>query len=114
MSETPGVYRVKRTSAGEADLQLQLRIAGLNGWVSEFMFHPTRKWRFDVSFPAAMLAVEVEGGTWAQGRHSRGSGFAEDCIKYNEAVLLGWRVLRFTTAQVQDGTALRYIEKALE
>jgi len=32
----------------------------------------------------------------------------------NEAVILGWRVLRFTGGMVQDGTAITTIERAFE
>lgn len=32
----------------------------------------------------------------------------------NEAVLLGWRVLRFTPGMIRDGQALRYVEMALK
>jgi hypothetical protein len=59
-----------------------------------------------------MLAVEVEGGSWIAGRHVRGRGFEADCEKYNQAVLLGWRVLRFTSAMVEDSTALYAVEQA--
>ena len=65
--------------------------------VREYRFHPTRKWRFDFAWPEARIAVEVEGGTWERGRHTRGAGYAGDCAKYNAAVLGGWRVLRFTS-----------------
>jgi very-short-patch-repair endonuclease len=62
----------------------------------EFRFHPKRRWRFDFAWPAEKIAVECEGGTWSGGRHTRGKGYEGDCEKYNEAVILGWRVLRFT------------------
>ncbi len=65
--------------------------------VREYRFHQTRKWRFDFAWPEAHVAVEVEGGTWDRGRHTRGAGYAGDCAKYNAAVLGGWRVLRFTS-----------------
>ena len=65
--------------------------------VREYRFHPTRKWRFDFAWPEARVAVEVEGGTWDRGRHTRGAGYAGDCAKYNAAVMSGWRVLRFTS-----------------
>lgn len=79
----------------------------------EYRFHPDRRWRFDFAFPDIKLAVEVEGGTWNGGRHTRGSGFAADCEKYNEAVLLGWRVLRFDSKAVTSGQAVSTILNAL-
>jgi hypothetical protein len=63
---------------------------------SEFKFHPDRNWRFDRAFPALMIAIEIEGGTWSGGRHSREPGYSNDCEKYNAASLLGWRIFRFT------------------
>lgn len=72
-----------------------------------------KDWRFDFAWPAQMLAVEVEGGIWVEGRHTRGKGFTEDCIKYNEAALMGWRVLRVVGEWVRSGEALALIERAL-
>lgn len=83
------------------------------GWEAEYRFHPTRKWRFDFAWPEMMIAVEIEGGTWAGGRHSRGKGFEKDCEKYNEAAILGWTVLRFTTRQVTSGVAVETFTRAL-
>ena len=97
---------------GEMVLAAQIHVAALPEPETEYVFHPVRKWRFDFSWPAYRIAAEVEGGTWANGRHTRGAGFANDCMKYNEAVLDGWRVFRFPTAQVEDGTAIRLIETA--
>jgi very-short-patch-repair endonuclease len=99
-------------SHAEYLLLLHLRAAGLPEPVREHRFHPSRRWRFDFAWPAAMLAVEVEGGSWIHGRHVRGRGFAADCDKYNAAVLLGWRVLRFTPAMVESGLALLAMEAA--
>lgn len=65
--------------------------------IEEHPFHPKRQWRFDFAFPGAMLAVEIEGGIWKRGRHNRPSGYQNDCIKYNAATMLGWRILRYTT-----------------
>jgi very-short-patch-repair endonuclease len=64
--------------------------------VAEHKFHPTRRWRFDFANIPAMVAIEVEGGQWSGGRHTRGSGYSADCEKYNEAQLCGWVVFRLT------------------
>lgn len=63
----------------------------------EYRFHPVRKWRFDFAYPDKKIAVECEGGVWTRGRHTRGMGFIQDCEKYNEATLMGWRVLRYSS-----------------
>jgi len=69
---------------------------------SEYRFHPTRKWRFDFAFPDKKVAIECEGGVWTGGRHTSGSGYVGDTQKYNEAVILGWRVLRYTTSTLKN------------
>lgn len=60
----------------------------------EYRFHSKRRWRFDAAWPAHQIALEVEGGVWTNGRHTRGSGFVRDMEKYNAAAVLGWRLLR--------------------
>ena len=101
------------TSSLEARLAWQITIAGLPLPEVEYKFHPVRRWRFDFCWPQFDLAAEVEGATWAQGRHTRGSGFAADCEKYNEAVLMGYRVLRFTAEMIESGQAIEMITKAI-
>lgn len=59
--------------------------------VREHRFHPTRKWRFDFAFPSVKLAIEIDG----RGKHQTISGVRADCEKANEAIRLGWRVMRF-------------------
>jgi len=66
----------------------------------EYRFCPERKWRFDYAFIEQKIAIECEGGVWSRGRHTRPSGFIKDMEKYNRAALLGWRVLRYTPAQM--------------
>lgn len=73
----------------------QLVEAGLaEGVVREHRFCPPRLWRFDFAWPSMALAVEIEGGAFIGGRHTRGAGFRGDAEKYATALLLGWRVLR--------------------
>ena len=52
------------------------------------------------------LAIEIEGGVWSGGRHVRGTGYSADLEKYNALAILGWRLLRFSTAMVENGTAI--------
>lgn len=67
---------------------------------SEVKFHPERKWRFDYAAPDKKLAIELEGGIWVKGAHTRGSHYNSDCEKYNAATLLGWKVFRLTTNMI--------------
>lgn len=71
----------------------------------EVRFCPTRKWRFDFADSSAMVAVEVDGGTWSGGRHTSGVGFDGDCEKINAATLAGWRVFRFTGSMLRNDPA---------
>ena len=98
----------------ELQLLAQLHEKRISGYMMEFRFHPTRRWRFDFAFERIKFAVEVEGGTWSGGRHTTGSGFEKDCEKYAEALMLGWKVLRVTGKMVRDGRAISYIEKIIE
>lgn len=106
-----------KRKATEADLVFVQHLSELKGplyWKLEYCFCPTRKWRFDAAFPDHMLAVEIEGSVWTNGRHTRGSGFVKDIEKYNFATLLGWRLLRFTPQDVLNGKAIAFIKKVLE
>ena len=79
----------------------------------EYRFHPIRRWRFDAAYPERGVAVELDGGTFTFGRHTRGAGFEKDCEKINEAQILGWRVFRFTTRQTRDGVMLDILERVI-
>lgn len=83
------------------------------GATPEHRFHATRRWRFDYAWPSIKLALEVEGGTWAGGRHTTGAGYSRDCEKYNEALIIGWRVLRVTTDMIKDGSAADQVGRAM-
>lgn len=96
------------------DFALQCYAVGLETPVSEHRFHSTRRWRLDFAWPSLRLAVEVDGGGFIAGRHSRGTGITKDCEKFAEATALGWRIVRVTPAQVRDGSALRWILAAMQ
>lgn len=74
------------------------RCAGLPEPIPEHQFHPVRKWRADYAFvhTAPRVIVEIDGGIWTHGRHTRGQGFIEDQKKLNAAAKLGFLVLRYT------------------
>ena len=98
----------------EREFLSQIRANKLPEPEREVFFHPTRKWRFDFCYPDLKLAFEIDGATWSNGRHNRGQGYEDDCVKLNEAALLGWTVLRFTGDMVKDGRALQIVKRARE
>ena len=79
----------------------------------EARFHDTRKWRFDFLCRNLGIAIEIHGGTFAAGRHTRGRGFGEDRRKMNAAALMGITVLEFDGPMVRSGEAIRVTEDAL-
>jgi very-short-patch-repair endonuclease len=99
-------------SRGEESFALHCRVENLEP-EREFRFHPERKWRLDFAWPELKIGVEVEGLSNKFSRHSTISGYREDCHKYNAAVLLGWRVLRYTTEMVESGQAINEVLEVL-
>lgn len=84
--------------------------------VREFVFaHPVRPWRFDLSWPALMVALEFEGGTFLAGGggHTRGPAHRDDCDKFNEAGLRGWLVLRVPTSEAVRPKTKGLIQRAI-
>lgn len=77
--------------------------------VQEYRFDPVRLWKMDFAWPKQRVAVEIEGGTWKNGRHSRGLGFERDCDKYNHATFAGWRVLRLSTGMITSENVERIV-----
>jgi hypothetical protein len=94
-------------------LDLLLAAAGLPTPTPEFRFRPPRRWRFDWAWVPQLVALEIDGGVWVRGRHTRGKGYDRDIEKLNTAALLGWLVLRVTPAMVEDGRAVAWVEAAL-
>jgi hypothetical protein len=94
--------------------------------IREFKFYaPVRDWAFDWAWPAAKVALEIEGGVYGRGAKCRTCGrrkvgahtsverLLSDIEKYNLAALLGWKVIRATPDQVKDGTAEGWLARAL-
>jgi hypothetical protein len=114
------------TSSAEILLAEQLRQAGIP-FEQEYRFAPPRRWRADFrAWGADILGswgsevlIEIDGGGYyvapdgLPGRHSRGKGMEDDAEKQSAAAILGYRVIRATPRQVENGTALSWIRQAL-
>ena len=116
MSTTP---RLSSRSNAEILLATQLEQAGIP-FEREYRFARMlgRKWRSDFyvhdgRFGVNALLVEIDGGGWVQGHHSRGKGIEDDAEKQSAAAILGYRVIRLTPKQVEDGRGLAWIRQAL-
>lgn len=97
----------------EMALQFQVKALRLPDPCREYRPALDRRWRVDFAWPDHSLIVEVEGGSFVGGRHTRGAGFEADCEKYNLLTLAGWSVLRVTGKQIESGVAAAWIERAL-
>jgi hypothetical protein len=108
--------RKARELAAEQSASLFLSLLKRDGLplpAREYVFHDARKWRFDFAWPLARVALEVEGGAFSGGRHTRGAGFRADLKKYNEATRLGWRVLRVLPEQLDALSTVAMIRDTL-
>lgn len=76
-------------SAAERLLVGLLRRAGITGWV---LGHPFGPYRIDVAFPAAHVAIEVDGWAW----HVDPERFRTDRRKGNALTRASWELLRYT------------------
>jgi very-short-patch-repair endonuclease len=106
-------------SQAELLLSVQLEQAGIP-FEREYRFAPPRRWRADFRLaelnyfsPSDELLIEIDGGSWVAGRHTRGSGFEKDAEKLNAAAELGYRVLRYTPKMIESGEALEQIRRIL-
>lgn len=99
--------------AQRVQLTALLRHHGLPDPVAEHRFHPTRRWRFDYCWPTHRVALEVDGGIYTGGRHTRGAGTEGDHEKFNEAAVLGWRVLRVTPRKLLTSATMGLLQRVL-
>lgn len=93
--------------------RVEVQLVNLPKYSKEFSFHPERRWRFDYAWTEIKVALEIHGGVFTNGRHTRGKGFTEDKVKMNSAQLLDWIVIEATAAQVKSGDMLVWINKAI-
>lgn len=118
-------------SQGEDLLALHMRAEGINA-LAEYRFAAEacggtgkglrarleaaglRDWRADFAILDVRLLIEVEGGGWSGGRHTRGAGFEGDLQKYDAAMRLGFTVYRCSPAMVKSGRAIQTIKILME
>ena len=89
---------------------------GLPEPVAEYRFHPSRKWRIDWFFEGQngrKVALEVEGGVWTGGRHTRSGGFVGDMEKYNEIAAAGILLLRVQPKELLSQNTINLLKKSL-
>jgi len=88
--------------------------SGLPLATSELQFDPERRWRFDFAFPDSKIAVEVQGGIWTKGRHTRGAALKAEWEKLNTAAIMGWRILYCEPSEVCSKGFIDQIRDALD
>lgn len=58
-------------------------------------------YRADFAWPAARVALEIQGATWTLGGHSSGAGIERDCAKSLTGQAGGWCCLQLTGSMLQ-------------
>lgn len=120
MSGTRSAARVRRAlalcdpdsgSVLESVLRVRMVEAGIAGFASQVVLHDGRGRRIlrvDFCFAAARLVVETDGARWH-------SDSARDHKAANRLAAAGWRVLRFSWAEVvhDPSAVLQLIQEAL-
>jgi very-short-patch-repair endonuclease len=92
-----------------AELARQLDEAGITV-EREYRWHSTRKFRFDLMVRSKRLAVEVDGGLFINGGHTRGARREYDYERDAEALAAGWKVMRVSPRQVKSGDASSWVQ----
>ena len=92
----------------------QLISRGLPEPLLQFKFLDDRRYKADFAWPAIQLLVEVDGGTFSKGRHSRPTGRSNDCVRDIEALLAGFTTVRLTTDLVESGQGADLVQQVID
>ena len=77
----------------------------LRSYSRNYWFDAKRRWEFDFAWPERRLAVELQGGQWTFGRHTRGGhAYQDELAKHRAAAIQGWIVLCYTTDDITGKT----------
>lgn len=89
----------KKVSVEKNTIELYLKQLVQSGIIkeyqTEFKFDDKRKFRFDWYIPELRLAIEYEGIISEKSRHTTIAGYTKDLVKYNLALISGFKVLRY-------------------
>lgn len=98
------------TDRWPAELAFQCKAVGIPtpcvNW--PFLKEQGRRFRLDLAYPDIKLCIEIDGGV-----HRIRDKFSRDLEKHRLLFEHGWRLLRVSPAEVNNGTALGYVERAL-
>lgn len=104
----------RKRSTLEAELMRQINQHNLPDPITNYRFHPKRRFEIDFAWPAWKVGVEAQGGIWIpKGAHSRPANILRDAEKVNEAQLLGWTLLLIPINMTRTEQAIEYIRQAL-
>ena len=98
----------------EAEFAFQVKYAGLPEPIREYPAIKGRRFRYDFCWLEQKLLIEINGGTYATGAHSTGSGIARDYEKIRLAQDAGWRIYPFDGKAVKSGEAIEITKNYLE
>ena len=99
----------------ERSFAFALKAVGVE-MIQQYRFHPTRRWRLDFADVDSLVAVEIDGGEFANGAHNRGVRMANDYEKRNAAIEMGFVVFQLTGGMVRkDPVGLaRMVKRCIE
>jgi len=63
---------------------------------------PKRRFRFDFVHQPSQVAIEINGGNWVRGRHTRPAGLLKEYEKHNLAQLLGYQVFILSKEMINE------------
>lgn len=92
-------------STAQILMVMHLKELGYERIVTEYQFHPLRRWRADIAVLDCRLLIECDG--YYKGKH--GTGWGNDDEKSNVAQMLGFKILRFNNRQIENGEAKKFI-----
>lgn len=85
--------------------------------IPEYALIPKRRFKHDIAFPGAKVAVEIQGGTFMRrSAHNTGVGLHRDYEKHNLTVKEGWTMVYFDTIHLKNEgeEAIKFLNSILK